>query len=82
MPKAHKKTSGVEEEKMEEATPHGAINEYEANLHTQKLVEIIEVMTSRIEEGDAGAMKQATMDCKEAITMMMPSMEEVDPMIV
>ena len=70
------------EEAMEEATPHGAINEDEACLHTQKLDEIMDVMANRVEEGDASAMRQAIMDCKEAIMVVMPGMEEADPAII
>ena len=66
---------------MEEATPHGAINEDEAHLHTQKLDEIMDVMANRVKEGDAGTMRQAIMDCKVAIVMVMPGMEKADPAI-
>ena len=67
---------------MEEATSHGAINKDEACLHMQKLNKIMDILANRVEEGDAGTMRQAIMDYKEAIMVVMPGMEEVDPAIV
>ena len=67
---------------VEEATPHGAINKDEAHLHIQKLDEIMDIMANRVKEGDASAMRQAIIDCKTAIKMVMPGMEDADPAII
>ena len=64
---------------MEEATSHGAINEDEACLHTHKLDEIMDIMANRVVQGDTSTMRQAIMDCKEAIMVVIPGMEEAYP---
>lgn len=81
MPKATQKSGGVEEGE-EETTFHGAGNEKEeAQLQIQAMDTIIEDMASKI-EGDPNAMKKAIRSLKEVSTMVMPGMEEVNPMVV
>ena len=77
MPKATQKATA-----MDEATPHGAINEDGAHLHTQKLNEVIDIMANRIKEVEANTMRWAIADCKTAITTIMPGMEDADPAIM
>ena len=67
---------------MDEATPHGAINEDEAHLHAQRLNKVMDSMANRIKEGEADAMRWATADCKTAITTVMPGMEDADPAVM
>ena len=80
MPKVSQKL-GENEEGEEETTLHGTINEEEAWLHTQTLDDIID-MARNVEEGEPDVMKKAIMSPKEAITMVMPAMEEANPMAV
>ena len=56
MPKAMQKATA-----MDEATPHGAINEDEAHLHAQRLNEVMDIMANRI-KGEADAMRQTIAD--------------------
>ena len=77
MPKAR-----PSEHLMEEANPHGAINKDKACLHSQRLDKIMDVMANRVKEGNASTMRQAIINCKAAIMMVMPGMEDADPTII
>ena len=66
----------------EEGAPHGAITEEEACLHRHKLEEVFNTMADRVKDGDESTLKQAIIDCKMAITTVMPSMDDTDPTIV
>ena len=65
-----------------EGAQHGAIKEEEAHMHRHKMEEIFNTMANRDKDGDANAMKQAIIDCKMAITMVIPGMEDADHTIV
>ena len=66
----------------EEGVPHGAINEEEAILHRCKLEEVFNTMADRMKDGDESTLKQVIINCKMAITMVMPSMDDMNPTIV
>ena len=66
----------------EERAPHGAINEEEAVLHRCKLEEVFNTMANRVKDEDESALKQVIIDCKMAIMMVMPSMDDANPTIV
>ena len=77
MPKA-----GSSRNPEEEGVPHGAINEEEAGLHRRKLEEVFNTMADRVKDGDESTLKQVIIECKMAITSVMPSMDDVNPTIV
>ena len=81
MPKAKQKTHR-DEEGEEEAPLHGVINEEEVHLHTQSPDKILEDMVNNIENEKPEAMKQVIVSFKKAITVVMPRMEEADPVAV
>ena len=66
----------------EEGAQHGAINEEEACIHRHKLDEIFNTMADRVKDGDDNIMKQAIIDCKMAIKMVMPGMADMDHSIM
>ena len=59
-----------------------AINEEEAALHRCTLEEVFDTMANRVKDRDESALKQAIIDCKMAITMVMPPMADTNPTIV
>ena len=77
MPKA-----GSSSHPEEDGAPHRAINEDEACIHRCKLDEIINTMADRVKDWDVNAMRQAIIDCKIAIMMVIPGMEDADPTIM
>ena len=62
MPKVTSKTIPAEE--TEEMTPHGAINEEEAQLHVKRLNNIFDIMSNKLDKNDEGALGQAIQECK------------------
>ena len=79
MPKATSKTFSAEE--MEDMTLHGAINEEEAQLHVKRLNDIFDTMASKLNENDEEALGQVIQECKIALSVVMPSLEEAEPQI-
>ena len=76
MPKAHRKSTGEEEE---DVPLHGATNEEEAKIYSNGLDDIIIQMGADVKDELFDAMKDAIIKYKEAIASMFPNMETANP---
>ena len=77
MPKAKQKL-GAGEGGNEAAPLHGVINVEEAELHFRMLDDILEEMSTRIEEEEGSAMKDAITRFKDTISRVIPQVMEAD----